>query len=299
MPISHSCALSRRSLITGVSALAGSALVSRTGLAQDNGSVPATTAGKIKLYLTAQSSSKPIASIPAASVVRVLAGPDAAGWYLVDSGAGSSSHRGWTAGVGLTFSQRAQVLWDAGVFSGPSDAVGWLGSLRHNFVVTIAGPTTNGFTFVRSGNLAGYTYTSTLQTTDKELTDPAGEWWADANRSTLQVNLMVGTSSVDTFPCSMSTETGDGFMSTTAGTWWIYEKVEGLQFTPYADAYFMYWCGFDPGRFNGFHSWTMDGNGYVLNGGWGNTAGCISTEPDHAATIYRFLSLNSRLVIHW
>jgi hypothetical protein len=43
----------------------------------------------------------------------------------------------------------------------------------------------------------------------------------------------------------------------------------------------------------------MDGNGYVLNGGWGNTAGCVATEPKNAAVIYNFLSLNSRIEIHW
>ena len=44
-----------------------------------------------------------------------------------------------------------------------------------------------------------------------------------------------------------------------------------------AKAYFMYWVGFDSYRYNGFHSWTMDRNGYVLNGGWGNTAGCVGS----------------------
>ena len=43
----------------------------------------------------------------------------------------------------------------------------------------------------------------------------------------------------------------------------------------------------------------MDQYGNVLNGGWGNTSGCVSTEPGNAAMIYNFLGLNSRVVIHW
>ena len=291
--------LSRRVLLASAATYTGRTLISPSVFAQEVSSVSATTLGKIRLYLKSQASGKPIATIPGSTTVRVLAGPDPSGWYLVDLGAGSSVNPGWTSGEGLTFSQRANILWDAGVFTGATDAAGWVGSLRHNFVVTIAGPDTNGFTFVRSGNLAGYTYTSALKSTEMPLTDTTAEWWADANRSTLEVKLMVGADVVDTFPSSMSSETGDGFLSTAVGTWWVYEKVEGLQFTPYANAWFMYWCGFDPSRFNGFHSWTMDGNGYVLNGGWGNTAGCIATEPKHALIIYRFLNLNSRVEIHW
>jgi hypothetical protein len=251
------------------------------------------------LHLEARTKSQVIATVSAGSTVRVLAGPNADGWYLVDSGQAASANPGWTSGSSLRFTQRAMILWDAGLFAGPTDATGWLASLRHNIVVQVEGPSTNGFSFVRYGDITGFTYTSALQETDKPLTDRNGEWWADVNRSTLEVKLMIGESVVDTFPASMSTETGDGFYSTAPGRYWIYEKVEGLQYTPYAKAYFMYWCGFDSYRYNGFHSWTMDGNGYVLNGGWGNTAGCVATEPTVAATIYRFLSLNSRVEIHW
>ena len=231
--------------------------------------------------------------------MRVLAGPNVDGWYLVDTGPGSTANPGWMPGGSLAFAQRAQILWDAGLFAGSTDATGWLAALRHGVVVSVEGPPTNGFSFVRYGDLTGFTYASTLQETDKELTDRYGEWWVDVNRSSLKVDLMIGAQSVDTFPASMSTETGDGFMSTAIGRYWIYQKVEGLQYTPYAKAYFMYWCGFDSYRFNGFHSWTMDGNGYVLDGGWGNTAGCVATKPEHAAIIYRFLSMNSRVEIHW
>jgi hypothetical protein len=296
--VSPRLTLSRRALVGAAAAIA---CISVTGSARAQGVnwTPATTAHKIKLYLESGGSGKAIGSIPGKSSVRVLAGPDPSGWYLVDAGENASSTPGWTAGENLLFSSRAKILWDAGLYAAPTDATGWVGWVRHNLIVTIAGPSTNGFTFVRCGNQAGYTYDSTLQATDAALPETTGEWWVDANRSTLKVNLMVGTTSVDQFPCTMSTETGDGFYSTAIGEYWIYEKVEGLQYTPYAHAYFMYWAGFDPYRFNGFHSWTMDGNGYVLNGGWGNTAGCIATKPADAAVIYNFVQIGTRTEIHW
>lgn len=233
--------------------------------------------------------------IAPSSSVRVLEGPDANGWYRVDGGAGA----GWTEGGNLTFSQTARVLWDAGLFAGATDATGWVNWLRHGIVVTIAGPVVNGFTYVRFGDLWGYIYDTALELSDQPATDRYGEWWADVNRSTLRANLMIGSTVVDSIPASMSSETGDGFYSTAPGTYWVYEKVEGLQYTTYAKAYFMYWCGFDSDRFNGFHSWTMDANGWLIPGGSGNTAGCVATEPSQAAVIYAFLGVGSRVEIHW
>jgi hypothetical protein len=171
--------------------------------------------------------------------------------------------------------------------------------VRHGVIVTVAGAAVEGFTYVRYGDLWGYTYDAALEPSDQPATDRYGEWWADVNRSWLRVNLMIGNTVVDSFPASMSSETGDGFYSTAPGRYWIYEKVEGLQYTTYAEAYFMYWCGFDTYRYNGFHSWTMDSNGWLIPGGSGNTSGCVATEPSQAAVIYNFLSIGSRVDIHW
>lgn len=301
VPSSVPHGLSRRSLIAGVAALAGGSLLGSGSAGADLTSIGAVTPADtaIDLHLQVGRKSNVVGSVPPGTAVRVIAGPSVEGWYLVQTGSGAAGNQGWTPGATLTFTQRAQIAWDAGLFTGATDATGWIAALRHGIVVSVEGPAIAGFTWIRYGDLSGFTYTSALVETELPLTDRYGEWWADVNRSTLKVNLMIGGSVVDSFPASMSTETGDGFYSTAIGRYWIYEKVEGLQFTPYANAYFMYWCGFDSSRFNGFHSWTMDANGYLLNGGWGNTAGCVSTEPKHAAIIYAFLSLNSRIEIHW
>jgi hypothetical protein len=73
----------------------------------------------------------------------------------------------------------------------------------------------------------------------------------------------------------------------------------GLVWTPYAKAYIGYWVGFDPARDNGFHTWTMDINGYVEPGGDGPTLGCVATTTEHAAKIWSFTDYGTRVVIHW
>jgi hypothetical protein len=292
--------LSRRALLGGALGLATSATGVFVAAAADTGSVSALVGGSnVKLRAKARRDSEVTGTASANAPVRVIEGPTPDGWYRIKADTKQGAQRGWTHGDGLIFTQTAVVLWDTGVFAGPTDAIGWLATIRHGIVVTITSPGANGFAFIRFGTLAGYVHATALQFSDQPVTDPFGEWWADVNRSTLKVNLMIGSTIVDIFPAAMSTETGEGFYSTAPGRYWIYEKVEGLQYTPYAKAYFMYWCGFDPNRYNGFHSWTMDSNGYVLNGGWGNTAGCVATEPKNAAVIYTFLSLNSRVDIHW
>jgi hypothetical protein len=292
--------LTRRALMGGLFGVAISLDGRPAGAAIESARISASTgSSKVKLRAKAHRESDVLGSAPAHSPIRVVAGPTVDGWYQIESDAGSAPLSGWAHGDGLIFTQSAVLLWDAGVFSGATDVTGWLATIRHGVVVTVTAPPVNGFAFIRFGGLWGYVIASALQLSDQPPTDPLGEWWVDVNRSTLIVNLMIGTTVVDSFPSSMSSETGAGFYSTATGTYWVYEKVEGLQYTPYAKAYFMYWCGFDSYRYNGFHSWTMDQYGNVLNGGWGNTAGCIATEPRNAAVIYNFLRLNSRIEIHW
>ena len=69
----------------------------------------------------------------------------------------------------------SRVLWDAGLFAGATDTVGWVGSLRHGIVVTLVGPPVNGFVYVRFGDLWGYTYETALDSSDLPATDRYGE----------------------------------------------------------------------------------------------------------------------------
>jgi hypothetical protein len=291
--------LTRRALLGGIAASTVTRLLPQSVAAEPVWSVYATTVYDRSVTLRSMASyskGKDTGVVAPGSPVQVLAGPDSDGWYEVEWH-GPKTAKGWLPADRLIFAQTARVMWDAGVFSGPADWNPWLGWLRHGLVVTLIGAPTEGYVLVRSGGLVGWTYLSALETSMDVETDPAGEQWIDANRSTLQVRLMIGMTAVDTFACRMSSETGDGFKSTAVGSWRIYEKVEGLQYTPYAKAYFMYWAGFDPGRFNGFHSWTMDSAGNVIS--TGNTWGCIATSPADAAKIYAFSWLGMRTEIHW
>jgi hypothetical protein len=287
---------SRRTLLAGAFVAAAGG---RPKLARASESVLATTLSRIKVRIKPHPKSDATGVIDSGRMVWVLAGPTPDGWYQVQTADGLSEALGWTGGDGLQFAQNAVLMWDVAVFAGAGEASGRLGWLRHGIVVPVLGPSTDGYTFVKYGALRGYVASAALKVTDQPTTDPLGEWWADVNRSTSTVSLLIGSTVVDTFPASMSAQTGSGFYSTAPGRYWIYEKVAGLQYTPYAKAYIMYWCGFDPYRFNGFHSWTLDANGYVINGGWGTTAGCVATEPVNAAVIYNFLGMNCRVEIHW
>ena len=110
---------------------------------------------------------------------------------------------------------------------------------------------------------------------------------------------MVGGTAVATYAAQMSVGPEDDFHDTMPGTYAIENKVAELTWTPYADAYFMYWAGFDLPRENGFHSYTMDHRGRVEAEGDAPTWGCVATPPDDAAAIFNFVEVGTRVEIHW
>jgi uncharacterized protein YgiM (DUF1202 family) len=245
-----------------------------------------------------------VEKIKSGTTVRLLDGPNDRGWYWVKPVKGAKAKPGWVNKNQLVFDHFAKVDLAVSLLSKPSKASQVVSDLPEGTVLAIAGPKIGRFLTVKYGEKLGYTDTRDLEASEGPATTPpppapTGEYWVDVNRSYQTVNLMIGTTSVATFNASMSRDLGEGFYSTATGTYYIYEKVEGLQYTPYANAYFMYWAGFDPYRYNGFHSWTMDRNGYVLNGGWGPTAGCVATPPADALVIYNFVSVGTRIYIHW
>ena len=131
------------------------------------------------------------------------------------------------------------------------------------------------------------------------LRTPRGERWVDIDRTTREVRLMIGETVIETIPAQMSPDGENGFYSTATGTYYIWDKDVGLNWSPYAEAYIAYWAGFDPVRDNGFHSWTMDANGRVEPGGNGPTLGCVATTPEDAAKIWSFVDYGTRVEIHW
>lgn len=130
--------------------------------------------------------------------------------------------------------------------------------------------------------------------------DPGPERWIDINRSTNAVTLFVGDVPQATYYGSLGYDTSDyGFNATAIGTYYVYEKQIDLNYTPFAQAYITHWVGFDPGRFNGFHSYTKDANGNILPNGAGKTAGCVAIAPGEIDALFEFAQIGMRVEIHW
>ncbi|MGI8474944.1 MAG: L,D-transpeptidase family protein [Thermomicrobiales bacterium] len=242
---------------------------------------------------------KVVTSLAPGTTVHVIEGPDADGWFRVEAVDGAHWKPGWVEGAGLVFAQCARAVWDMTMFAGAGDWSAGLGSLRHGMVVSLVGAVSGDFALVRSGDLTGYVALGGLETSDGPASDPYGERRVDVNRSSGQLALMIGDTAVDRFDASLGSDQGDGFYATASGEYSIYSKVAGLSFTKYARAYFEYWAGFDPSRDNGFHAWTIDANGNVIEGGSGPTGGCVATAPENASVVYDFVDLGTQVEIHW
>lgn len=242
---------------------------------------------------------KIVATLAPGTTIALLEGPVQDGWYKVEPPAFPEARPGWLHADQIAFDRFVRVVWDLPLLAEPAESAGVVTWLRHGVVLTIAGSLQGDYLFVRYGDLAGFAYQPGLSADAGPATNPYAERWVDVNRSTGVVRLMIGDTVVDTFQASLSRDQGEGFYATATGTYYVYEKIAGLTYTPYANAYIMYWAGFDPSRFNGFHSWTMDAYGNVIEGGWGPTAGCVATEPGAAAIIFAFVDIGTRVVIHW
>jgi hypothetical protein len=173
-------------------------------------------------------------------------------------------------------------------------------------VRVLDGPTDDGWYKVRYDGIVGWAYGGYLSVdgapgwaTGGE-TQAGPEHWIDVSRSNGTVTLYVGDEAIATYYASFGYDTSaDGFYSTALGTYYVYGKNADLTWTEWGHAYIMYWVAFDPDRYNGFHSWSMDANGNVIPGGDGPTGGCIATEPSAAAAIYDFADYGTRVEIHW
>jgi hypothetical protein len=243
-------------------------------------------------------SHKYVATLAAGTELEVLAGPDSDGWYKVKAAKLPKAKRGWIQADRIAINQFVRAASDLDLSAGPGDGEAVSAWVRHGVVLSVVGPGRGDFLFVRYGDTVGYAYAPALTVSDGPATDPSGERWVDVNRSTSDVHLMIGETVVDTFQASLGRDQGEGFYATASGTYSIYSKVEGLSYTPYANAYIEYWAGFDPERDNGFHAWTMDANGNVIDGGWGPTGGCVATRPEDAAVIFNFVDIGTRVEIH-
>lgn len=152
-----------------------------------------------------------------------------------------------------------------------------------------------------NGNYGGGESAPVVETEYSEpVATNSSEHWVDVNRSTGQTRLMIGNETYASFWASLGWEATDyGFYATAIGTYYVYGFRYELHYTAYADNYITHWVAFDPERYNGFHSYTKDGNGNIIPNGAGRTAGCVALGPGEIDQLYDFAQMNMRVEVHW
>lgn len=177
------------------------------------------------------------------------------------------------------------------------------------YVAVLDGPTSDGWYQVAYRGMTGWAYGGYLAIDGgRGWASDAGvggyssgaERWIDFDRSSQTVTMYEGSTPVASYWGAIGWDTSsDGFYSTAIGTYYIYSKYAPLAWTDWGQAYITYWVGFDPQRFNGFHSYSLDAQGNVLPNGAGATGGCIALEPSAAAHLFDFAEIGMRVEVHW
>lgn len=255
--------------------------------------------------------------------VEILAGPTEDGWYQIASG----NQMGWILGVLLDLGGGGADVGSGGWTGPTSDGGGgytaWIDTdalnvradastdaevwdqLLQGTSVTVTGGEVNGFLPVEYGGGRGWVWSGYLgfdgpTAVAAEVATASAERWIDIDRSSSRVTLYEGDQQIASYWGAMGyDQSDDGFYATAIGTYYVYSKWEPLTWTDFAGAYITEWVGFDPTRENGFHSYTMDADGNMIDGGDGPTGGCVALDFGAAAAIYNFAAIGMRVEVHW
>jgi hypothetical protein len=170
------------------------------------------------------------------------------------------------------------------------------------------GPTADDWYQVQAGGQTGWAYGGGLALdgiggpleSAAAWTGGGAERWVDVNRSTQTVTLFEGDVAVAAYWAAMGSDpSDDGFYATAVGTYYVYEKIGGLSWTNFGGAWVEDWVGYDPNRLNGFHTYSMDADGQVIPGGDNPTGGCVALAPASADQLFDFVSVGTRVEVHW
>jgi hypothetical protein len=165
-------------------------------------------------------------------------------------------------------------------------------------VEVLDGPTEDGWYYVNYDGTEGWAYGGYLALDG--VGGGSGERWIDVNRSSERVSLMDGDIVIASYWAAMGYDNSDdGYFATATGTYYVYDKYAPLNWSDSGQVYFQYWVGFDPDRTNGFHTWSMDSEGYLIEGSDGPTGGCVALEPSKAQVVYDFAEYGMRVEVHW
>jgi hypothetical protein len=243
--------------------------------------------------------------------VEVLDGPTWDNWYHVGYWGGV----GWVLGDFLSFNGVGGYVWstwssgDAGLSTaawvdtdalnirrGASADSEVVDQVRYGDGVTVIGSDVDGYVPISHWSGSAWVWEEYL-TYDGP---PGAERWVDVDRSSEGVSLYEGDVLVERFWGAFGFDlSNDGFFATANGTYYVYEKVPGVSWTPWGGVWVSDWVGFDPKRLNGFHSYSLDARGRVLPNGDNPTGGCVALDPSAAAYLFDFVRLGTRVEVHW
>lgn len=244
--------------------------------------------------------------------VWIIDGPTEDNWFYVSYW---GDRAGWVFGDYLSIGGVGGYVWEApsngdaglrisawvdtdalNVRNAASSDASALDLFSYGDAVTVVGYEVNGYIPIShwSGNAwvwAGYL----------RYDGAAGpERWIEVDRSSSRVNLFEGDIIVASFWGAMGRDqSDDGFYATANGTYYVFSKERGLTWTDWGQAYVRNWVGFDPTRHNGFHTYSLDENGDILENGADPTGGCVALEPWAAEYLFDFVRLGTRVEVHW
>jgi hypothetical protein len=140
------------------------------------------------------------------------------------------------------------------------------------------------------------TYTPDTQTSGSQ----PGERWIDVDRTTGTVTLHAGSTIVAQYAARVGGDPSpDGFYATALGTFHVYSMSADLAPTSFYDGgYLTEWVGFDPERYNGFHSPVRDSFGVPFPHQNPTTKGCVRLSEDDARAVYAFAFMGMRVEVH-
>ncbi len=126
------------------------------------------------------------------------------------------------------------------------------------------------------------------------------ERWVDVDRSSQLVTLYDGDVAVVQVWAAMSSDQSDGgFWATANGTYYVFAKEGALHYTAYGRAWIRDYVAFDPSRDNGFHSYSLESWGDYAHGYNAPTGGCVALDLWAAQYLFDFVSIGSRVEVHW
>ena len=129
---------------------------------------------------------------------------------------------------------------------------------------------------------------------------PSSERWVDVDRSSGLVTLYEGDVAVVQVWAAMSSDQSEsGFWATANGTYHVFAKEGALHYTPYGRAWIRDYVAFDPARDNGFHSYSLESWGALAHGYNAPTGGCVALDLWAAQYLFNFVSIGSRVEVHW